>query len=203
MKIRAFFVMAAVLLLTACATPIRLTNIWQDKEFRGVPFRHVLVVGFGEDGASRRLFEDGFVQALKAAGVMATPVYTLEAGMHESDPAKVRGLAARVGADAVLTTRLVGVDRRTMTTPGQLMVMPSVAYRRGFHGYYSSAIVMQTPPAVHHYEVVTLESSLWRGTGDSLVWSGTSERLTPEDAKAAAAELARAIIEALRGQGLL
>jgi hypothetical protein len=201
MSVRQIFTLLACLLLAACSAQTQLTNTWRDTEFRGVPFKRVLVIGFGEDGANRRVFEDEFSKRLQAAGVSAIPSYTQGSGVSEADLEKVKAMVARSGADGVLTTRLVGIDKRVNVYPGQVMVMPALGYRRGFYNYYSSVVVM--PPSTYNYEVVTLETNLWRVVGESLVWSGTTETFAADDARKSAAEFASVIVGALRGQGLL
>jgi hypothetical protein len=201
MKIRHLVSLFFVLLLAACAAQTKLTNTWRDSEFQGAPFKRVLVIGFGDDGANRRVFEDEFSKSLQAAGVSAIPSYTLGSGVSEADIEKVKAMVTRSGADGVLTTRLVGIDKRVNVYPGQVMVMPSVGYRRGFYSYYSSAMV--TPPTTYNYDVVTLETNLWQVVGEHLIWSGTTETFAPEDARKSSAEFARVIVGALRGQGLL
>lgn len=198
-----FLAVAGALLLVGCATPTRLVSSWQDTDFRGVPFRRVLVMGLGEDGASRRLFEDAFVRSLKAIGVDAVPSYTLGSGVQETDLQRVREMVQRSAADCVLTTRLVSVDKHTTVVPGQMMVVPTVAYRRGFYGYYSSAVLVQSPPTTHQFEVATLETNLWQTIGEKLVWSGVTESNDAAEARRGSAELAGTIARALRERGLI
>lgn len=187
--------------VAGCVDSVRIRQSWRDMAYAGPRFERLLVVGFGEDGARRRIFEDEFVRALRAAGVTATASYTLVPGLSESDLPKVREALARAGADAVLATRFVGVDKRLHVHPAHPVFMPSIGYRRGFHGYYSA--VVMAPPTAYQYEIVTLETSLWNANGDALVWSGTSESFAPDDARQGAFELARTVIAVLRGQGLL
>lgn len=199
---RIFLFAFVAALLAACATPTRLTNTWRDSTYAGAPFRHVLVMGFGSDGATRRVFEDEFVKSLQTTGVTATASYTLESGVSETDIDKVRELVKRSGADGVLTTRLVGLDKHTGVMPGQMMVVPTVGYRRGLYGYYSSAVVMQSPPTAYSYEILTLETNLWHVIGEHLVWSGTTETFAPENTKKTTQELAQVVVKTLRAQGL-
>lgn len=201
MKLRLALYLLIALLLGACASPTRITNSWRDAAYHGPRFQRVLVMGSGDDGASRRVFEDQFVRQLQAAGVAAIASYTLVSGLAESDLPRVREAVGKSGADCVLTTRLVGVERRVGVYPAQPMLMPTVGFRRGFYGYYSSVMVM--PPSTYNYEVVTLETNLWQVPGESLLWSATTESFAPEDAAKGAASLARVVIEALRGQGFL
>jgi hypothetical protein len=105
----------------------------------------LLVVGFGEDGARRRVFEDELVRALCAAGV-----------------------------DAVLSTRFVGIKKRMHIHPAQPVFVPSISYRRGFYGYYS-ALVMAPPTIYQYELVVSetilwnaqLDVLVWSGASES------------------------------------
>ena len=96
MRARQIFPLLIGLLLAACSAQTQLTNTWRDTEFRGVPFKRVLVIGFGEDGANRRVFEDEFSKSLQAAGVSAIPSYTLGSGVSETDIEKVKAMVALV-----------------------------------------------------------------------------------------------------------
>ena len=198
---RSMLVLVLVVILSACATNTRITNSWHEADYAGGRFQRVVVMGFGDDGAIRRVFEDQFVRTLQAAGVTAIPSYSLVPGLSESDLPAVREAVARTGADGVLTTRLVGVDKRVSVYPSQPMVPPYVGYRRGFYSYYSS--VMMAPPSAYNYDVVTLETTLWQVVGEHLVWSGTTESFAPTDVKEASATFADVIVKALRAQGLL
>lgn len=202
MPFRIFAALAVLMLTAACASSSRLLSSWQDMDYRGGPFRRVLVMGFGEDGAGRRLFEDEFVRSLKAHGVTAIPSYAFASGVHETDLQRVREMVARSRADCVLTTRLVGVDKRTVMTPGQVVVAPTIVHRRGFYGFYSS-VLLQSPPTMHQYEVAKLETSLWQLIGDRMVWSGVSETADAEAARRGSPALADGIVKALRERGLI
>lgn len=124
-----------VLLLAGCATSTRITQSWRDKDYHGARFEKVLVIGFGEDGARRRVFEDQFVAVLRASGVAAVASYALVPGLAEADLAHVREAVGKSAADAVLSVRLVGVDKRVNVYPAQPMFVPAVGYRRGFYNY--------------------------------------------------------------------
>lgn len=199
-------IVLVALLFAGCATT-RLTNVWRDDAARGAAVKHVLVVGYGDDGASRRIFEEEFVRVVRAAGVAATASHTLAPGVNAGemgDVAKVKELAARAGADAVLATRLLSVEQRVNVYPGQLLFAPSVTYRRHLQhwdAYPSTTVVMASPPSSHEYTVTKLETSLWRG--DRLLWSATSETYTGDDARKTAAEFAGVIVAALRENGML
>lgn len=201
MRFRLILIAAAAALLAACAAPSRLVDSWQDGDYRGAPLRRLLVIGFGEDGAGRRLFEDELVRALKAQGVDAVPSYAFASGVHEADVDRVREVVAQSAADGVLATRLAGVDRRVVTTPGQ--VVPTMVYRRGYYGYYPSTVLVHSPPTTRGYDVVRVESNLWQADGERLVWSGATENDDPATAHRGSRPLAETIVRVLRERGLI
>ncbi len=200
---RTFFLATLAMLLAACATQTRLVDTWQDAELRPAPLRRLLIVGIGEDGAGRRLFEDAFVSTLKARGVEAVPSYSLASGVHEADTEKIRELVARVAADGVLATRLVVVDQRTATTPGQVTAVPRMAWRRDGSAYYAGTVIVQSPPVTRHYGVVRLETNLWQVVGERLLWSGATESTDSGEAHRGSPALADTIADALRERGLI
>ncbi|MBW7900256.1 MAG: hypothetical protein H3C26_02180 [Rhodocyclaceae bacterium] len=203
MRFRSILIAAAAALLAACATPARLVDSWQDGDYRAAPLRRLLVLGFGEDGAGRRLFEDELVRALKAQGVDAVPSYALASGVHEADVDRVRELVTQSAADGVLATRLAGMDRRITTTPGQVTAVPTMVYRRGFYGYYPSTVWVHSPPTTRGYDVVRLETNLWQASGERLIWSGATENDDAATAHRGSRPLAETIARVLKERGLI
>lgn len=203
MLIRWFATLAAAGLLAACAVHTKLIDTWVDSDYRGPAFKRVLVVGFGEDGAMRRIFEEEFARTLRASGVEAVVSFELSSGVSEVDLDKVKEMVRRSRADGVLTTRVIGIDRRVSYAPAEVVVMPPAGYRRGFYGYYSSAVLVNSTTTAFNYDVVKLETNLWQVAGEHLVWSGVTEIFAPENARSASAGFARVIVDALRAQRMI
>jgi hypothetical protein len=104
------------------------------------------------------------------------------------------------GADGVLVTRLVRVNRETQIYPGTYAGPPFM----GFYGFYSSAWVgFYDPPQVYTYDVVTSETSLIDAKVDRVIWSGTTETFSPREVRKDTQEFASLIIKALADQGLI
>ena len=105
-----------MMLVSACATNTRITNSWRDADYTGS-----VSAGAG-DGRRRGWCQSAGLRGSvrsdpQAAGVTAIPSYSLVSGLSESDLPAVKAAVARSGADGVLTTRLVGVDKRTPSIP--------------------------------------------------------------------------------------
>ena len=79
MGLRSTWVWAAVALaalVSGCETTT-LRSAWFDTEFTGPPMRKIVVLGGGISSTDSRVFEDQFVEKLRAAGVDAVAGYTL------------------------------------------------------------------------------------------------------------------------------
>jgi hypothetical protein len=192
----AAWLIALALLLGGCAST-SLTGQWRDPGYSGPPVQRVLVVGVSQQPGPRRIFEDEFAAALKAAGVDAVPSYTRIPDDGQASEDALRTAVADSGADAVLVARLVKTEQQTIVTPGY--------YRpAGLYGFYSTAWVgYYEPPTVSQYEVVTAETSLYGVDARRLIWSGTTETFAPEDIRAETRGYAGIIIDALVEQGLV
>jgi len=188
-----------LLALAGCAST-SLTNQWKNPAYGGPAIKKVLVVGVTKQPAPRRIFEDEFAVALKAAGVDAIPSYTLITQDGQADEAALREAVKKAGADGVLVTRLVRIEQKTQVSPGYYGPAPAM----GFYGWYSSAwIGYYEPPTVYQYDVVTAETSLYGVQADELIWSATTETFSPQDVKKETQGFAKIIIDALKKQGII
>ncbi len=197
---------AVITLLAACTGTARLTNAWLSDLYHGPGLAKIIVLGVGEDGATRRLFEDSFTASLNRAGVQAYAGYALLPGVDDPTVEQVRQAAQHTGADGVLVTRLLRVERRTETTPGYVRTVPAYGYRGGFYGFYGRyrAVAVVTPPSTSSYDVAELETNLWALDADgTLVWSATSQSFSPGKVSELGNDLATEVSDALKAAGLL
>ena len=185
------------LILVACSSTV-LRDSWRDPQFQREPLRNVLVIGVARSQSNRRVFEDGFVQALRAQGVEGTASYPLlpEDGAIPNE--RIKQAVARAAADAVLITRVLRVDRTVTVTPGYV----APGYPHGFYGWYSETWVA-VPPMVDQYDVLTIESTLWDMRHERAVWSGTSESTEPKDVTTLTGELAKLLIARMKADKVL
>lgn len=191
--------------LAGCAST-RFVAEWRANDYPGPPLRKLLVVGVSRDAVARRVYEDQVVLALTGRGVPATASYTLAPGEGELDRAALEKLVATAGADGILTTRLVQVARQTVVYPG---TYPYPAPYYGFYGYYPYAYrgawmgYAYAPAQVVQYDVIVLETQLFAGPGQVLVWGATSQTLAPAATQQEAARLGRLVVDALAAARLI
>ena len=136
-----------------------------------------MVVGVSSQPGTRRIFEDEFSAALKAAGVTAVPSYTVIPQDGQVEQSVLEQAVRDLGADGVLITRLVSREQKTQVTPGFYEPVPTM----GMYGWYSSAWMgYYEPPTVYQYDVVTADTSVYSVNAGKLLWSGTTETFVPQ-----------------------
>src|SRR5262249_9168128 len=189
----------ALLALVAegCSSTV-LRDSWRDPQFAEPPLRNVLVIGVARSPSNRRVFEDGFAQALRAQGVAATASYTLLPEEGAIGNERIKQAVAQSGADAVMITRVLRVQRNVQVTPGY--VVPG--YAMGYYGWCTTRHTHR-PPSLHPYEVITIESTLWSMQPERMVWSGTSESTDVKDVTTLTGELASVLIGKMKDDKIL
>lgn len=191
--------LAVMLFVLAGCSTTQVKDSWKDPAFTGPPLKKVMVIGVSRSEANRRVFEDGFANALQAAGVGAAPSYPAlpESGAIAGE--RISGAVKETGADAVLVVRVLRVRQDVNVTPGY--AAPGF-YGRGFRGYYGGAWAA-TAPDVNVYDVITIESTLWNMAVDKPVWSGTTELTEPKNVATATTELSKVLIAKMKADGVI
>lgn len=200
------FHVISILLLAAlaagCATSTRLTNAWVDPDFQGEPLQKLIVVGISKVEGNRRIFEDEFSTALRANGLEAVQSYTLLPEKANPGKSDLEDAVKQVGADGVIIARVVDIRHKSEFSPGYATVVPSAGYPYGVYQYYGGATIV-TPPTVYNYEVVQVETSLWRTSDARLVWSATTATTDPATLSKEIPGYIKVIIGALRERVLI
>jgi hypothetical protein len=189
--------------LAAACTSTSLVNMWRDPGYPQQPLSRILVVTLRKDAVSRRIWEDGFVAALKRHGIDATPSYDL---FPRTDPDTTDLLNAvrRRGFDGVLMAHRESATTRTTYVRGYVAVRP-VWYRGPWIRHY--ALFYQriySPGYVEINRVVRYEVDVWMTAGDGrLVWSGITASLNPTSSSQVNKEIADQIVPQLLRTGIV
>jgi hypothetical protein len=193
-----------VAMLSAC-TATTLENSWRDEKYSGGPATRILVIGISSDASVRRTFEDIFAQALTKAGVQAVASHTLipqDGRIAEDD---LRKTVEQAGANGVLITRMVERQKANYVTSAT--VPPSMyGTRRYYSGYYTSAWSGSYEPVAvqqFNFDYVVTETILFRSDAPEPVWSGTARTPDPRYVREAAQDFSKAMISALKKEGLI
>ena len=190
-------ILALTIAVAGCAASTKIVNQWTSPDYTSPRFKKIMVIGVSTQPSIRRTFEDEFVTKLKAAGVEALPSYLYIPEDGQVDESRLQAAVKQAGADAVIITRLVRVDKKSEVSPGFYRPRPV-----GFYGGYSVAwLGYYEPPRVYQYDVYISETSLY--DMNQLVWAGTAETTDTGDITKEIQGYVVAVIEALKNRNLL
>lgn len=169
----------AMMFVAAGCASTRIENAWENPAYQGGPLRKLMVFGISRDGVQRRIFEDTFVAQLRARGVDALQSYlTLPA---DGDPGRDAVLVAvkAAGADGLITTRLISVDRSLNVYPGTPYMVGRPWLGLGFYDFYGASWAYYSPPVVTTTTTLYMEVNVFAAQLGTLVWSGTTSTFEP------------------------
>lgn len=206
----ALIVLCAVsLVLTACAT-VSMNDTWLDPNFKPRSFKNFLVVGITKDPNVRRVFEDIFTAELRNRGVKAVASYTVTPQDQQITKDILVAAVKTTGSDAVITTRVVSIQKQSQVVPGYVDSYGAYPYPYmlpqrdlyNYYGYYGGPTVV-VPPTVQTYEVATLETVLFDVADAAMVWSASSTTFETGQIMTVSKDLSKLIIKQLREKKLL
>jgi len=193
-------------MLASCATPTKVTQVWRDENYRGGNLKKILVIGASERPAMKRLFEEEFLRGLKERGISAVPGYAL---FPEDRTPKREEIAAKVkeqGIDGLFIVKLKYREGIGEYKPGKRTELPEDYYEdiqkytgRSF-GYEPSPDMPQRGPLK---ELVHLETNLYDGRTEKLVWSAASETVLEGSLDKSVASYVKVMIETLVKEKLI
>lgn len=198
-------VMTAVLAMVACheaKTSIPLS--WRNPGFEDAFFQDIFVIGVAQNDGARRRFEDAFTQELQARGAQAQASWTLLPQSEQLTEAQIRGAIGGKGFDAVLITRLLGVEQEQEYVKGKSYVVPTTNYGYSYYGYYgTSYATVHEPGYFENHTTVRLETNLYSVATGDLVWSGQTETTDPESVNALIGSMTKAVTKQLQEEKLI
>ena len=198
-------IVLAALLLGGCAAT-QIVNQWSNPSYPTASFKRIIVIGVSKQPSIRRTFEDEVVARLKAAGTDAVAGYEFIPEDGQVEESRLARAVKQAGADAVITTRLVRIERQAEYIPrtygpyGPYGPYPGF----GFYRWYSSAWAgFYEPPRLRYYDIYISETSLYDVKSDRLVWSGLAKTTKLDDIRSEIQEFVDVVIAALREKNLL
>lgn len=208
-RIRRPFLAAVALVLASCA-PTTIRDSWHDPEYRGAAFRNVLVLGVFPNIAERRQYEDVMAATIDATGARGIPAYRFLPGQERASEADLDRAVRESGADALLMSRLVGVDTHTQVSTQRVSPRPGTWASPapgawGWGGWYSGwwGAGWQSVTTVTQYDIAVVETTLFSAASGRVVWTGVTDTFQPRSMAREAPEFAATIVGALQAPGLL
>lgn len=189
---------------TACSsTKTDIIGEWQDDTYQKGKIQQVLVLGIVNQDKPllRRKFEDGMSRAFKDGGIYATPSMDHMPYDQAIDSTTFEKYFKELNVDAVVVSRLVGMDASRDYKAGYLYTIPFNSYY-GFYGYYYAGVTMANSAGYLSKEVVVvLETNIYETTNKKLIWSGVSETVEPEKASDVINSFSDELVARLRREG--
>ncbi|MFG0283399.1 MAG: hypothetical protein ACF8R7_03165 [Phycisphaerales bacterium JB039] len=198
--LRALCALAVVITLCGC-TSTRLTTVWKAPDApEKIEFSSVVVACLFPDETARRAAEDQLVARIGPQ--RATPSYQLLSLEDAQDPDVVRRRLADAGFDGALVMRVISVDKEQTWTPG---APGRPIYYDSFHSYYGYG--WSTASSYGRWEtdtIVQIETILYDFDDDArMIWGARSETFNPSSVSQTVEEIANAIRDRLRQDGLI
>jgi hypothetical protein len=202
--------MMALVALAALVSGCQNTSIrsaWFDTDFPGPPMRKLVVSGTAGSAAEARVFEDIFVEKLRAAGVEAVAGHTVRLDDPSLPEASFVSAVVGTGAQGLLLVRVLGVDTRTRVTttmvPGGMGWGPS-PWSGPRSGAWGSPTGTRIPvQQVSQYDLATVETKLFDVPTKNLVWAATTSTFNPRSVARETPGFADLIIGQLADRGVI
>jgi len=159
--------LAMGLLLLAACTTTKVLNEWRNTNGADTRFGHIVMVALFKQDQTRRMFEDEFAWQISNHGQMVTRSYNLVPSLNENTTGRIATIAQAVGADGILTIRMVNSKQPTETAAdnSHLVSMNLSGFLQ--HSWKDN----YDPPELMTNAVMTVESRLFDAKSGKLVWS--------------------------------
>jgi hypothetical protein len=176
---------------------------WEEEAYQKGNIDKVLILGiFNKDRPLlRRNFEDGMSKAFNDGGVTASPSMDHMPYDETVDSTTFEKYFKDLDFDAVVVSRLVGLEQNRDYKAGYLYTIPYNSYY-GFYGYYYASIqYANTSGYLSKNVVVVLETNIYETKDKKLIWSGISETVDPDKASDVIKSFGNELVSKLSAKG--
>ncbi|MGZ4038330.1 MAG: hypothetical protein ACXVPQ_10915 [Bacteroidia bacterium] len=205
-KIAALILIA---LCTSCATPTEIIGSWKNPEQTAKSYHNIFVAALTGQTVVKSKIESALKIALAKQNVSAIKsIDEFPPNFLKDTVAKDVLLSAvnKKGADAILTVTMLKKETSSRYVPGGPMYAPypMYGYYRSFSGYYSYWYPYAYSSGYYaQSDIYFFETNLYDAKTDNLIWSAQSETYTYDGLTDVSADLAHAIVEKMRSDGVL
>lgn len=193
--------LAAVLLTLSCASPMRMTDNWKSSAYTGPAYKKIMVVAMTKRAEVRKPIEDEFVRQLKSRGVEAATSHELFPDPDKGSREELIRRSQEMGIESYLVMRVLRAGTESQSLPAA-------------HGSYSlSATGTDSlanlnwfgpePGLTKRYDVATLDSRLYDGKSQEIVWRSTVDAVDPYGSDEQISRFAGLNVKALRDNKLI
>ena len=172
-------------------------------DYVGKPLKSVMVVAVTADEIARRTYEDRVVALLAKRGIKGIPGYSAVGKRGKVEEAELRQAITRSGAEGVMITRVIRVERSKTELSGTEV---AVGYGwGGFYGYYAGVWTTVSAPAltVTGPQWTVSETRLFDASNGALAWTGIVDTKESDDFNAALTQYIQVIFDAMVGDRVI
>jgi hypothetical protein len=141
-------IISIIIIFCSCGPTTDLIGEWSEEEYKTNSIHKILVLGIfdKEKPLLRRRFEDGISQAFNESGIEAVPSMDIMSYKEEIDSAAIEEHFVGKGFDAVIVSRLVGLDKDRTVKAGYAYTIPYGNY----YGFFITMLLsrMQIPQVI-------------------------------------------------------
>ena len=187
------------------STQTEIIGEWSEDEYKTGSIEKILILGIVDQKKPllKRRFEDGLVDAFKSGGTDAVASMDYMPYDEIIDSTSFEKYFNDLELDAVLVSRLVGIDKERKAVTGYAYVIPYNSYY-GFYGHYYAAVQYANISGyLSKNVVVVLETNLYETKDKKLIWSGISETIDPDKASDVIKSLGAVLADKLSSEGFL
>ncbi|UCF67811.1 MAG: hypothetical protein JSV80_00505 [Acidobacteriota bacterium] len=195
-------VLLLLVALASCAST-KLTGSWKDPQFSAPDYGKVLVIGMAQRPEVRQKFERVFAAAFVERGLKAVPSFEFLPKDAEMTRATVEKALEGSDIDAVLVTRLAGVETSTeyRSAPSYMIAEP---YYHEFSDYYQHVYeAIYEPGYLVTQDTVLLETNLYDVGSGQLACTTRSKSFDPESADDVIGPLSKLVMSRLSRDGMI
>ena len=194
-RLTCVYLIMGLVLLASCAST-KVVEHWTDPGF-DAKLKNIMVLSLNQSDKSRRLFEDGFLTALKQRNIRSLASYDLLSSNEDLNKEKVKAAIAGSDIDGVLVLRAVKITKE------KSYLQPTATdSRSNFYSYVGSYGPSSGADTVED-TVVHLESNLYAVAGEQLICTGKTECFNPADVGTLLIEMSASILDAIGRTGFI
>ncbi len=190
------FLGLVLMLLVGCAST-KVVEHWADPDFNA-KLKNIMVLSLNQSDESRRLFEDGFLKALRQRKIQSSASYSFLPSNEDLDKEKVKAAITGSDIDGVLVLRAVKITMEERYVQAQ-------ASGTRYNSFY--AYVGEYRPSYSSYsteeKLVHLETNLYAVDGEKLIWTGKTETFNPSNVNAYLVDLTKTVLDKIDQTGFI
>ncbi len=178
----------------SCSTT-KMTDTWQEPEFKRASMKDVLVVAVDSNVSNRTLFETQFVAELERNNIKATASFA-ELGTELPSKESVKAYLEKSKHDHIIVTALSNIDIETDYVPASVQTYYTGPYYPYYGAYWNSGstVTMTRDAYVDTQTNVILSTTIYDTSTEKPVWMGRSKTYEVGSISYVADELAMQMI---------